>query len=90
MNKGEFVSELAKRTDLSVSKSNEVLKEVETIIKEELRAGGEINLTGFMSFKTDLRAARTGRNPQTGETINIPETKVVKIKAGKTLKEAIS
>lgn len=90
MNKGEFVSELAKRTDLSVNKSNEVLKEVESIIKEELQRGGEINLTGFMSFKTGVRAARTGRNPQTGETINIPEAKVVKIKAGKTLKEAIN
>lgn len=90
MNKGEFVSELAKRTDLSVNKSNEVLKEVETIIKEELQRGGEVNLTGFVSFKLGVRAARTGRNPQTGETINIPETKVVKIKAGKTLKEAIN
>lgn len=90
MNKGEFVSELAKRTDLSVNKSNEVLKEVESIIKEELQRGGEINLTGFMSFRTGVRAARTGRNPQTGETINIPEAKVVKIKAGKTLKEAIN
>lgn len=90
MNKGEFVSELAKRTDLSVNKTNEVLKEVETIIKEELQRDGEVNLTGFMSFKTGMRAARTGRNPQTGETINIPEAKVVKIKAGKTLKEAIN
>lgn len=90
MNKGEFVSELAKRTDLSVNKLNEVLKEVETIIKEELQRGGEVNLTGFVSFKPGVRAARTGRNPQTGETINIPETKVVKIKAGKTLKEAIN
>lgn len=90
MNKGEFVSELAKRTDLSVNKSNEVLKEVETIIKEELQRGGEVNLTGFVSFKPGVRAARIGRNPQTGETINIPEAKVVKIKAGKTLKEAIN
>ena len=90
MNKGEFVSELAKRTDLSVNKAGEILKEVETIIKDELQRGEEINLTGFVSFKTGVRAARTGRNPQTGETINIPETKVVKIKAGKTLKEAIN
>ena len=90
MNKGEFISELAKRTDLSVNKSTEILKEVETIIKEELQKGEEVNLTGFVSFKPGTSAARTGRNPQTGETINIPEKKVVKIKAGKTLKEAIN
>lgn len=90
MNKGEFVSELAKRTDLSVNKANEIVKEFEAIVKDELQAGREINLTGFMSVKTGVRAARTGRNPQTGEALNIPESKVVKIKAGKTLKEAIN
>lgn len=90
MNKGEFVSELAKRTDLSVNKSNEVLKEVETIIKEELQRGGEVNLTGFVSFKPVVRAARKGRNPQTGEEIRIPETKTAKVKIGKPFKEALN
>ena len=90
MNKGEFVSELAKRTDLSVNKSNEVLKEVETIIKEELQRGGEVNLTGFVSFKPVVRAARKGRNPQTGEEIRIPEAKTAKVKIGKPFKEALN
>lgn len=90
MNKGEFVSELAKRTDLSVNKSNEVLKEIETIIKEELQRGGEINFTGFMSFKSVVRAAKKGRNPQTGEELIIPETRTAKVKIGKTLKKALN
>lgn len=90
MNKREFVSELAKRTDLSINKSNEVLKEVESIIKEELQRDGEVNLTGFVSFKPAVRAARKGRNPQTGEEIRIPEIKTAKVKIGKPFKEALN
>lgn len=90
MNKGDFVSKLAERTDLSVNKANAVVKELESIIIEELQAGGEVVLTGFMSFKTGIRAERKGKNLQTGEDIIIPEAKVVKLKAGKNLKDSIN
>ena len=90
MNKGEFVSELAKRTDLSVNKAGEILKEVETIIKDELQRGEEINLTGFVSFKTGVRAARTGRNPQTGKEMKISAKTVPAFKAGKALKDIVN
>ena len=52
--------------------------------------GGEVNLTGFISFKPVVRAARKGRNPQTGEEIRIPETKTAKVKIGKPFKEALN
>ena len=65
-------------------------KHVEAVITDELSKGGEVTLTGFGTFKVTDRAARTGRNPQTGAEIQIAASKAPTFKAGKALKEAVN
>lgn len=91
MNKGEFISELMNRTDLqSKAQATRVLDAVFDIIKDELATGGNVQFVGFGTFETSERAARIGRNPQTGEELKIPATVVPKFKAGSKLKDAVN
>ncbi|MDR2031290.1 MAG: HU family DNA-binding protein [Azoarcus sp.] len=90
MNKGEFVEALADRLDIPRAQAERALSGVLEIISEQLVQGEKIAFTGFGSFEVSKRAARTGRNPQTGATIKIAESKVPKFTAGATLKTAVN
>ena len=90
MNKGEFVEALADRLDVSRAQADRALSAVLDIIAEQLGEGEKVALTGFGSFEVSERAARTGRNPQTGATIEIAASSVPKFTAGATLKAAVN
>lgn len=90
MNKGEFVEALADRLDIPRAQAERALTGVLEIVSEELVKGEKIAFTGFGSFEVSERAARTGRNPQTGATIKIAASKVPKFSAGATLKAAVN
>lgn len=90
MNKGEFVEALADRLDIPRTQAERALTGVLEIISEELVKGEKIAFTGFGSFEVSERAARTGRNPQTGATIKIAASKVPKFSAGATLKTVVN
>lgn len=94
MNKGELVDQLAARADLSKAEAGRVvdaLFDVEKgIISSVLRNGQKVQITGFGNFEARKRAARTGRNPRTGETIQIAATVNPAFKAGKGLKDALN
>ncbi len=78
--KKEVVSILADRTELSKMAINDVLGSLTDVIVDDLLNGRRFNLNGVGSFRVKLRAARTGRNPRTGETVKIPAKRVVKFK----------
>ena len=89
MTKTELIKQIADRADLSQAKAAEALQAFEAAVTAELSKGGEVALIGFGTFKVTDRAARAGRNPQTGAEIQIAASKVPTFKAGKTLKEAV-
>ncbi len=89
MNKSQFVAEIAKKTNQTKSETEACVNATLEVIQESLAKGETIPLIGFGTFSITTRAARTGRNPRTGEPINIPESKSVKFSAGSKLKEAI-
>ncbi|MEF8847163.1 MAG: HU family DNA-binding protein [Candidatus Paceibacterota bacterium] len=89
MNKGELVDVLAKKADLSKKDAKLCLDTLTDEITKALTNKEEVRLTGFGKFTTSDRKARKGRNPQTGEEIQIPARTVPKFKAGKNLKEAV-
>jgi DNA-binding protein HU-beta len=90
MNKGEFVEALADRLDVPRAQAERALGGVLEIIAEQLAEGDKIAFTGFGSFEVSKRAARTGRNPRTGDTIKIAASSVPKFTAGATLKAAVN
>lgn len=90
MNKGEFVEALADRLDVSRAQADRAVSAVLDIITEELAKGGKVAFTGFGSFEVSKRAARTGRNPQTGASIKIAASNVPKFAAGASLKTAVN
>ena len=90
MNKTELVDALANATDMSKSDAASALDSVVAIITDAMKAGETVSITGFGAFSVGDRAARTGRNPQTGESIDIPAAKIPKFKAGKALKDAVN
>lgn len=90
MTKSELIKQIAERTGLTQAKATEALQTFEAIVTAELSKGGEVALVGFGTFKVTDRAARTGRNPQTGAEIQIAASKVPTFKAGKALKEAVN
>ena len=90
VNKQELVNEVAKLADLPKTKAQSAVEAVIDSIKGTLKKGGEVRLVGFGTFTVANRAATTGRNPRTGEKINIPASKQPKFKAGKELKEAVN
>lgn len=90
MNKTELVAAIAEKTELSKKDSEKALKAFIDVVTEELKKGEKIQLVGFGTFETAKRAARTGKNPQTGKEIKIPASVAPKFKAGKALKEVVN
>ena len=90
MNKSEMVEAIAKQADLPKTKAEAALKAFIETTKKTLKKGGEVQLIGFGTFCVAKRSARTGRNPQTGETIEIAAAKAPKFRAGKSLKDAVN
>ena len=89
MNKTELTDAVAARANLSRSDAANAVDAVFQSIESALADGDSVSLIGFGAFSVSDRAARTGRNPRTGETIQIAAAKVVKFKAGKTLRDAV-
>ena len=89
MNKTELIAAVAEKTGLSKKDSDAAVNAVLNTITETLKADEKIQLVGFGSFETKKRAARTGLNPRTKETIQILEAKVPSFKAGSALKDAV-
>ena len=90
MNKAESVGEVADRTGLTKKTSREAVDALISAITDSLSREERVTLVGFGTFGVRQRKARTGRNPQTGATIQIPAKKVPKFKAGKSLREAVA
>ena len=90
MNKNDLVKSVADATDMSRADAAQAVEGVFDSIKNSLKDGEEVRLVGFGSFSVVQRKATTGRNPRTGEAINIPASNQPKFKAGKALKEAVN
>ncbi len=90
MNRMELVAAIAEKTELSKKDAEKALKAFTDVVAEELKKGEKIQLVGFGTFEVSERAAREGRNPQTGETMKIAASKSPKFKAGKALKDALN
>ena len=90
MNKTELIAAIAEKTELSRKDAEKALKAFTEVVEEELKKGEKIQLVGFGTFEVSERTAREGRNPQTGETMQIAASKSPKFKAGKALKDAIN
>lgn len=90
MNKGELVEAIAKDADITKAQAQAAIDSFVANVQKSLKKGGKITLVGFGTFSTSKRAARTGRNPQTGKPIKIPAKQVAKFSPGKALKDAIN
>ena len=90
MNKNDLVSAVASRTGLSKSDAAKAVDGITDAITSSLSSGTEVRLVGFGTFSVRHRAATTGRNPRTGERIQIAATNVPKFKSGKALKAAVN
>ena len=90
MNKAELVAAIAEKTELSKKDAEKALKAFTEVVEEELKKGEKIQLVGFGTFEVAERAAREGRNPQSGKVMHIPASKAPKFKAGKALKDSIN
>ena len=85
-----LIDAIAKQTGLSKKDAGKALDALTGPVTKELKKKGKVQLVGFGTFETTKRAARTGKNPQTGEAIKIPASVVPKFKAGKALKDAVN
>ena len=90
MNKTELVAAMAEQAGLSKKDAEAALKAFTDVVASELKANGKVQLVGFGTFEVSERAAREGRNPQTGETMTIAASKAPKFKAGKALKDLVN
>ena len=90
MNKTELVEAMVEKTGLSKKESESAIKAFTEIVTEELKAGGKVQLVGFGTFEVSERAARTGKNPQTGEAMEIAASKAPKFKPGKAFKDEVN
>ena len=90
MNKSELVAAIAEKAELSKKDAENALKAFTDVVADELKKGEKIQLGGFGTFEVSERAARTGRNPQTGDEMKIPASKAPKFKAGKALKDIVN
>jgi len=89
VNKRELIDHMAKQADISKAAAGRALDSLVSAIKTSLRDGNSVTLVGFGTFSVGGRAARSGRNPKTGEPIEISEAKIPKFRAGKALKDAL-
>ena len=90
MNKSELVDFIAGEAEISKAAAGRALDAVTTAVKKTLKKGGTVTLVGFGTFSVGKRAARVGRNPQTGAEIKIKAAKVPKFRPGKALKEQVN
>lgn len=90
MNKTELVAAIAENASISKTDAASALDGMITAITDALKNGDQVALIGFGSFSIKERAARTGRNPRTGEAIQIKASKIPSFKAGKALKDAVN
>ena len=90
MNKTELVEAMAKKAGLSKKDAEAAVKAFTDVVTAELKKGGKVQLVGFGTFEVVERAAREGRNPSTGESMEIKASKSPKFKAGKSLKDIVN
>ena len=90
MNKEELVQEVAKKTKISQKEAGETLNAILEVIEKAVAKGKKVTLVGFGTFEPRTRAARTGRNPQTGKELKIPAKTVPAFSAGKKFKELVA
>ena len=90
MNKSELVAAIAEQAGLTKKDAEAALKAFVDVTSKELKEGGKVQLVGFGTFEVSERAAREGRNPQTGASMEIKASKAPKFKAGKALKDYIN
>ena len=90
MNKAELVAAMAEQAGLSKKDAEAALKAFTDVVSDELKNGGKVQLVGFGTFEVSERAAREGRNPQSGEVMKIAASKAPKFKAGKALKDSVN
>ena len=90
MNKTELIAAVAEKAEISKKDAEKAVKAFTDVVSEELVNGGKIQLVGFGTFEVSKRAAREGRNPQTGKTMKIEACKAPRFKAGKALKDAVN
>ena len=90
MNKTELVAAMAEQADMTKKDAEKALTAFTEVVSKELKNGGKVQLVGFGTFEVAERAAREGRNPQTGETMKIAAAKAPKFKPGKALKYEVN
>ncbi len=90
VNKTELIEHIAKHADISKAAATRALESTIGAVKTTLKKGGSVSLVGFGTFAVGKRAARTGRNPRTGDAIKIKAAKVPKFRPGKALKDALN
>ena len=90
MNKSELVANIAEKSGLTKKDAEQALNGFISSVQEALAKGEKVQLVGFGTFEVSTRAAREGRNPQTGETMTIEASKSPKFKAGKALKDVVN
>ncbi|MCW8915760.1 MAG: HU family DNA-binding protein [Magnetovibrio sp.] len=90
MNKNDLIAAVATSTELSKADATKAVDGVLEAVTTSLKSGNEVRLVGFGTFSVAKRAASTGRNPRTGESIQIPASNQPKFKAGKALKDAVN
>jgi len=89
MNKAELISAIATKTKMSKSQIENYLDATLIIIQKTVSMGEEVKIVGFGSFSKILRKSKTGRNPKTGQTVNVPKTTVPRFKPGKDFKDLV-
>ena len=89
MNRQDLISKIAEDASITKTRANEVLDSMLNVIQDALIEDGNVLLVNFGSFKVFTKKARKGRNPKTGEELNIPEKKVVRFKPGVELRNAV-
>lgn len=90
MNKTELVKAVAAESNQPATAVGEVLNAFESVVTKAVASGEKVQMPGFLTFDRAERAARTGRNPATGAEINIPASRVPRVKTGKSFKDAVS
>ncbi len=90
MNKGELINTIAEKANLTKAQAADALNAVIDAVEGSLKGGDKVTLVGFGTFSVSHRAARKGRNPQTGKEIDIAARNVVKFKPGKELSDAVN